>query len=167
MATANFGWVLPVVGGSSGAWGNLLNTAITAVDTSLQAVKVTADGALQRAGGVLTGEIDIFTARYTPVDQGSMTGTVTLNLALGNFFHGVMTGSVTIAFSNVPASPDFVGIVLEVTGNGSALAWPTSVKWPGGAAPDAPADGAMNVYSMYTRDGGSTWRAALAQAASS
>lgn len=162
--TTNYDWDLPRDQGDSGAWGNLLNAIFEDLDTVLAGIEDTADDAMPKAGGVFTGEIDILTARYEVKALGSVSGTTTLNLSVANYFHGAMSGAVTIAFSNVPATGHFVGIILELTGNGSALNWPSSVEWPGGSAPDAPANGDTNIYVLFTRDGGTTWRASLALA---
>ena len=171
--TTNFGWAMPVEGGSSGTWDTLLNAllggdsgeAISGIDEVVNDIKTTADAALSRAGGSMTGEIDILTERYVPVDTAD-TGTVTLDLDTANFFHIAPSGTVTIAFSNVPASPDVVFIVIEFTnGVSQTVNWPSSVKWPGGSAPTLTAG--VDVITGFTRDGGTTWRLALAQSNSS
>jgi hypothetical protein len=66
VVTVNFGWVLPVPGTEVDLWGTILNNTFGAVggatpldniDTDLWAVKGTADGALQKAGGTMTGPL--------------------------------------------------------------------------------------------------------------
>ena len=79
-------------------------------------------------------------------------------------FSLTMSGNTTFTFGSVTSGRS-VGFVLQVTGNGSALTWPSSVDWAGGTAPDAPASGASNLYVFYTRDGGSNWIGALSVAA--
>lgn len=39
----------------------------------------------------------------------------------------------------------------------ATFTYPTSVDWPSGTAPDAPADGETDVLSFYTTDGGTTY----------
>jgi hypothetical protein len=39
----------------------------------------------------------------------------------------------------------------------ATLTYPASVDWPGGTAPDAPADGETDVLVFYTEDGGTTY----------
>ena len=39
----------------------------------------------------------------------------------------------------------------------ATFTYPTSVDWPSGTAPDAPADGETNVLVFYTEDGGTTY----------
>lgn len=157
--TTNFAWALPDVGGDSGAWGTLLNTIIgddvTGIDKVVNDVKTTADAALPKAGGTMTGELKLLTERFTAVDSAD-SGTVTLDLDAANFFHITPTGAVTIAFSNVPASPDVVWIYIETFNAASqTLTWPSSVKW-GSAQVPTPASN-LDLYEGYTRDGGVTW----------
>ncbi len=173
--TTNFGWDIPTEGGSSGVWDSLLNSTIGedsdagalefGIDKVVGDVKTTADAALSRAGGTMTGEIDILTERYLAVNPGT-TGTVTLNINSANVFHIAPSGTVTIAFSNVPASPDAVFIQIEFTNGASqTVNWPASVDWPGGTAPTLTAG--VDLITGYTRDGGTTWRLAAAMLNSS
>jgi hypothetical protein len=39
----------------------------------------------------------------------------------------------------------------------ATITWPSSVKWAGGTAPTAPANGETDVYTFYTDDGGTTY----------
>ena len=64
--TVNFGWVLPVPGTEVDLWGIILNdtfgavggaTPLDNIDTDLWTVKGTADGALQKSGGTMTGPL--------------------------------------------------------------------------------------------------------------
>ena len=166
--TTNFGWVMPTEGGSSGTWDTLLNSlmggdsgeAISGIDEVVGDIKTTADAALPVVGGSMTGELDILTERYVAVDSAD-TGTVTLDLDTANFFHIAPSGTVTIAFSNVPASPDVVFVQIEITdGNSQTVNWPAGVEWPGGTPPTLTAG--VDVITAYTRDGGTTWRFAVA-----
>ncbi len=170
--SANFGWELPTEEGSSGAWDQLLNAVISGVtadvgvtvdgiDKVVGDIKVTADAALPVDGSApMTGELDILTTRYTSVDTAD-TGTVTLDLDTGNFFFTEPTGIVTYQFSNVPAGPDAVFIVIEIT-NGAAFqpVFPSEVQWVGGTTPTFTSG--IDVITGYTRDGGTTWRFSLA-----
>ena len=170
--TVNNSWNLPDVGGDTGSWGGLLRTIIgddsTGIDAVMEAISVVANAALSRAGGSMTGEIDILTERY--VDNnfgGSTSGTLTMDLDAANFFYVSVTGTVTFAFSNVPGSGDAVFLMLEITNGGAqTITWDSSIKWPGSTEPTLTTSG-VDLVTMYTRDGGTTWRAALAQSDSS
>jgi sugar lactone lactonase YvrE len=55
-------------------------------------------------------------------------------------------------------NPD--SIFQYTTGTGptpATIAYPASVDWPSGTAPDAPADGETDVLVFYTQDGGTTY----------
>ena len=169
--SANFSWLLPTEEASSGTWDTFLNDVISGtvangdpfegIDSVVGTIKTTADNALSRTlGGSMAGEIDILTERYVAVDSAD-TGTVTLDLDAANFFHIAPSGSVTIAFDNVPASPDAVFIQIEFTnGVSQTITWDASIDWPGGPAPTLSAN--VDLITGYTRDGGTIWHLALA-----
>jgi len=156
--TENFNWTLPTPGGDLGQWDEILNAAFEAADASLKAVKDTAEAALPKSGGTLTGALHTKTESTTLVQQSNASGTVTLNLAAANVFVLTLTGNVTsLVLTNVPASPKFTVLLLEIINSGGKrITWPSSFKFPGGAAPSLTATG-TDVFAFYTRDGGSNW----------
>ncbi len=98
-------------------------------------------------------------------DYDALSGTTpTIDVDAGGAFSLTMTGNTTFTFSSCTSGVG-VGFVLQITGNGSTLTWPSSVDWAGGTAPDAPASGASNLYVFYTRDGGTNWIGVLSAAA--
>ena len=89
---------------------------------------------------------------------GSGSGTRTINLQSGNYVSATITGTTTFTFTNPLASPNACGFVLELTNGGSAaIAWPNTVRWPGGTAPVLTSSG-VDVLVFVTDDGGSNWR---------
>lgn len=165
--TTNFGWTKPTVGGDTGAWGTVLNALFDAVDTSLKTVSdavtaaaATATAALPKAGGVATGLIDFLSQRSKFTAVGNISGTGTLNLALSDCFTATVTGTVTVAFSGVPAGTVYVqGVLLKLTNGGSAVVtWPASVKWKAGVAPTLTTAG-TDLIAFITYDAGATWLA--------
>ena len=80
----------------------------------------------------------------------------TCNLYNASAFSLTMTGLTTFTFSGA-INGYSNGFVLQLTGNGSEVVWPTSVDWAGGTAPDAPASGETDIYVFWTRNGGTTW----------
>jgi hypothetical protein len=49
-------------------------------------------------------------------------------------------------------------IIRQDATGGRTIAWPATIKWPGGAPPAlTSAAGATDVAALVTRDGGSTW----------
>ena len=101
----------------------------------------------------------------------SAAGTLVLDFKESNNFVTTLTENVTtVTFSNVPAGPELVPMMLEVIqGAGPfAITWPAAVKWPGASAPTlsaGPAD--VDVIAGYTRDGGTNIRLAFSMEDSS
>jgi hypothetical protein len=166
--TANYGITKPVVGGSAGTWGTILNTALDDVDTQMKvnddaaaAAATTAGAALPKAGGAMTGELDVLTVRQTQSDAGNISGTYNMDLDVANAFTATVTGNVTIAFTNVPtANTMMLGVILHLTNGGSStVTWDASVKWSGGTAPTLTTSG-VDVIAFVSFDEGVTWHAA-------
>ena len=94
------------------------------------------------------------------VTQGS--GTVTLDLAQGNFFEFTLTEDVTgWTFSNPAtsgtASSWIIKIQQRASGTGFTVAYPSGVKWAGGVDHVmSTGNGAIDIVSMFTIDGGTT-----------
>ena len=90
-------------------------------------------------------------------DYDALSGTSpTCNVNNGGAFSLSMSGNTTFTFSGATSGMSS-GFILQLTGNGSTVTWPTSVDWAGGTAPDAPASGETDIYVFWTRDGGTTW----------
>ena len=81
--------------------------------------------------------------------------TQTLDLSTGTYFSFTPSGATTVSFTNAPASGKAIGFSVEIVGDGSAITWPSSVKWSGGVAPVASAS--KELYALVTTDGGTTY----------
>jgi len=93
---------------------------------------------------------------YTYYDESTqLTGTTpTINAANSGNFYLTMSGNTTFTFSDTQTGGSWAhGFTLYLTGNGSTVTWPNDVNWAGGTAPDAPANGEVDVYVFHTRDG--------------
>lgn len=93
------------------------------------------------------------------VTQGS--GTVTLDLAQGNFFEFTLTENVTgWTFSNTAASGTASSWIIKITQHASSaktIAYPAAIKWAGGTDHVmSTATGSIDIVSMFTIDGGTT-----------
>ena len=93
------------------------------------------------------------------VTQGS--GTVTLDLAQGNFFEFTLTENVTgWTFSNPAASGTASSWIIKITQHASSaktVAYPAAIKWAGGTDHVmSTATGSIDIVSMFTIDGGTT-----------
>lgn len=118
-------------------------------------------GAMNAADGVLQRpEIkDYSETRTTP---SSSSGTLTLDLETGNVFEVTLTENVTtLTLSNPPASgkAGSLTLILKQDGTGGrTFAWPAAVKSAGGTDPTiSSAANAIDIYTLLTTDGGTTW----------
>ena len=93
--------------------------------------------------------------QYSTIDY-----TQTLDLSTGTYFSFTLSVPTTVSFTNAPASGKAIGFSVEINGDGSAITWPTSVKWPSGVAPTATAT--KEVYAFVTTDGGTSYYGKLA-----
>lgn len=91
----------------------------------------------------------------TIYQYSSASYTQTLDLSTGTYFSFTPSGATTISFTNPPASGLAIGFAVEINGNGSAITWPTSVKWHEATAPTATAS--KEIYTFITTDGGTTY----------
>ena len=93
------------------------------------------------------------------VTQGS--GTVTLDLAQGNFFEFTLTENVTgWTFSNLASSGTASSWIIKITQHASSaktVAYPAAIKWAGGTDHVmSTATGSIDIVSMFTIDGGTS-----------
>ena len=96
---------------------------------------------------------------------GSMSGTVTVDLANGNSFHGTLSGNVTgWTLSGATAGKECQAVI-EITQDATTartVAYPASWKWAGGIDHVmSTALGAVDVIVVRTRDGGTTIHASI------
>lgn len=106
-------------------------------------------------------------AGYTEheVSNTAATGTWTMDCGAANFFDLTLTGNITISPTNVPPSTRVwsgsIAAKQDATG-GRTITWPSGTKWPGGVAPPATTTAnAIDIWSIMTYDGGTTWIASL------
>lgn len=101
----------------------------------------------------------------TVSDLGSMTGAVTVDLANGNSFHGVLSGNVTSWTLLNATSGKECEAIIEITQHASSaktVAYPSAWKWAGGTDHVMSTGvGAVDVIVLRTRDGGTTIHAAV------
>ena len=89
------------------------------------------------------------------------SGTVTLDLAQGNFFEFTLTENVTgWTFSNLASSGTASSWIIKITQHASSaktVAYPAAVKWSGGYDHVmSTVTGSIDIVSMFTIDGGTT-----------
>lgn len=98
----------------------------------------------------------------TVASPASSAGTLTLDVTTANVFNVTLTENVTtLTLSNPSPTGKACSITLflkqDATG-GRTFAWPASVKSPGGSLPAVTsAANAQDIYSLATKDAGTTW----------
>jgi len=172
--TVNFTWDLPNVAGDTGNWGALLNTILgddsTGIDAVLFAVQTTANAALPKAGGTMTGHLAMATASCEGGSISAGSGTKTIDLAVANFYSsaGNLSGAVVLDIVNVQSSSgDFEAVILRLQNPGAAssIAFKyegatENILWQDGVDPTWTASGA-DVIVLFTYNAGSTWYGAV------
>ncbi len=172
--TTNYLWVQPEVDASIDTWGDKLNADLEAIDGVVFAISEDVDvalplaiGALPKAGGALTGRVDVKTATMAFVDLNAVAGATDLDVSAADLYRAQPNGATTFAFTNVPnvvGQAVMVGLLLE-QGGAQTITWPASVRWAGGVAPVFSGTG-EDFIIFLSFDGGTTWKAALVIAAS-
>jgi hypothetical protein len=167
--TTNYGITIPTPGASYGTWGSILNTALDAIDAQMYsndqaaaAAQATADAALPKAGGVMTGRVDLLAARNKFSALGNIGGgTETIDVSAAEWFTATVTDDVTIEFSNVPAvGAGYVTTValFLVAGGAHAVTWGETIFWPGGTAPAlTESASSSDLIFLTTFNGGTSW----------
>ena len=157
LATAGF------LATSGGTLTGALTTNSTIDGRDVAADGATADAALPKAGGTMSGLVnmaDQILQRTVLKDYGETKVAMAahaVDLELGNVFTYTLSGGQTVTFTNPPASGTAGSFTMNVTNGGSAtLTWPTSVDWPAGIAPALTASG-VDLIFFTTIDGGTIW----------
>ena len=100
----------------------------------------------------------------------SSSGTATYDLETGNVFTTLLSENITtVTLSNPPASGEYGEMTIIFTQDGAAgaytVTWPAAVKWPAGTAPTiSTGNDAIDIVTLITRDGGTTWFGNFSQA---
>ena len=132
-------------------------------DAVLTSTTTTAGAALPKAGGTMSGLVnmaDQIVQRPVLKDYAETKvamGANAVDLELGNVFTYTLSGGQTLTFTNPAASGTACSFTLIITNGGSAtLTFPSSVDWPAATAPTLTASG-VDVLTFTTCDGGTIW----------
>lgn len=156
--TTNYGWTKPDVGGSTGAWGGILNNLFDAVDSALATVSSVASAALARTGGAMSGRLDMKTASMALNALGSVSGAYGFDFSAFQYWTLTIGGAFTPTFVGAAAGTLAQGVIFRITNGGAfSIAWPASVKWASGTAPTLTVSG-VDLLGFITDDNGTTWR---------
>jgi hypothetical protein len=99
------------------------------------------------------------------VANTAATGSYSLDCGAANFWDLTLTGNITIAPTNVPPNTRMwagtIAAKQDATG-GRSITWPSGSKYPGGVAPPATTTAnALDIWSLMTYDGGTSWIVSL------
>lgn len=100
------------------------------------------------------------TVDVTLVTVAASGATETIDVSAARTYDVTLSADCTFTLSgSVNAEAWFVTLILRQDGTGGWEAtWPGSVVWPGGSAPVLSADpGAVDVFVLFTVDGGTEW----------
>jgi len=167
--TTRFSWNLPNVSGDPGTWGTLLNAIlgddVTGIDEILYDVQTTANAALPKAGGAMTGHLDLKTSHATGAQITGGSGTKAIDISAANYYRFTtgLSGSVTLNITNgSSSSPDFEAVIIQIKNPGvaSGIAFQyggsaRTVQWQDGAAPTWTTVG-DDVIVLFTYNGWAT-----------
>lgn len=100
------------------------------------------------------------------VSGTSVSGPLNIDLSTSNFFKYTLSGSTSFTFINPPSNSSntyqFSVMVVQPSGGGAGVTWSSSPKWPGASAPPATTTAnAVDVWTFFTTDGGTTYHGTL------
>jgi len=97
------------------------------------------------------------------VSLSGSSGTILIDLSLGNVFTGTFDDAVTFSFTNAKSSGIATSFILIATFDGTISAtWPNYVHWPSATAPSLTADG-TDILTFMTVNGGTVWYGTMSQ----
>jgi hypothetical protein len=155
----------PLVGGSSGSWGSVLNTALDAIVTQINKSIASIANKLPLDGGTLTGRLIAKSESMVRVDLGSLAGGITFDLSDGNYFTVTCTAATTWTFDSIPAGALATGWIVKVTNGGAytiAFAAGGAIHWPGGVMPTLTVAGTDTLVFITDNDGATIRASVLA-----
>ena len=121
---------------------------IATQDTSFSRIRFSDDGTSLYIAG--TGNDTIY--QYT---TGSTLATNVFDLSTGNYFATTPSVSAQYDFSNAGDTQTWQ---LEVTPSATiTITWDADIQWAGGTAPDSPANGEKDLYTITTDDAGTSY----------
>jgi hypothetical protein len=116
---------------------------------------------------IIRPELADYSINNAVVTQSTATPDFDIAGGSANAFTVTLTENATFSLSNPSPTGNLCEIVIKITQGASAytVAWPASVKWPGGTAPTISVGaGAIDVVTLMTWDAGTTWYGNYSQA---
>lgn len=150
-----------VAGKFSGAGGGSAGDVFVGFDDQATTLQITITDTETTFANRIDAEEVITEKRVT----AAPTTAYTTDLTTGSVFKLTMGGNTAITFSNVPAAglTTTITFMLIQDGTGTRVpSFPAAVLWQGGTAPTwSTASGEIDIITMFTDDGGTTWYANL------
>jgi hypothetical protein len=152
------------VGGNNWTGNNISATASWATNALTSSrvgtlnQNVTISGSVFLSGSIHTPVFVDYEEKYTTINHSSAGG-ITYDISLGNIFYVNQTANITITtITNPPTATNLGSFTVILDSNATyTVAWPASVKWPSGIAPDLDNGPAVNIVSFISADGGTDW----------
>jgi Collagen triple helix repeat (20 copies) len=158
LITAPTGGQALVYDGASGLWQNTFAYGPTGPTGSTGSVGPTGPTGPQ---GSTTGLMPLSALNAL----GNTTGSININVSAHDTFSMTLTGNVTISsFTNLPTNPyTFTIITKQDATGGRSITWPTGTDYAGGIVPPITTTAnAVDVWTVYTYDSGSSYIVSLA-----
>lgn len=159
--TTNYGWEIPDPFSATyeDLWGYTLNALFQLMDSEF----VTRTANMDFADFVLS-KPKLKDYGETAQSVSSSSNVLTIDITSGNHAYTTLTENVTTLTISNPTATGFVcPMLLFVTQDGTGgrtITWPSSFKWAAGSAPTVTSTAsATDIFSAFTRDGGTTWYA--------
>lgn len=160
LANNNLSNVTAAFGFANGVSTNT-TAAFAKANAALANTTTTLNGTLTTTGGAtIQSELSIKKISETPVALGSSGTSKTIDLGTGTVFTTTLTGDCTFTLSNVTASKaaSFSLIMTNDASAGRAVAWSGGTfKYPSGSLTRTTTGNAVDIWTGFTPDGGTTW----------
>lgn len=135
---------------------DLSTTVRTTGDQTINGIKTFASRPTVNSTGIL------LSGETAPKDIGTTinisSNTISLDLSVFSYFLVNLNSNITtVNFNNPKAAPEVTNFVLQLSGDGTirSVTWPTSLRWPGSAAPTITiGPNKVDTYSIFSYDGG-------------
>ena len=150
VGTANPTSNLHVIGTSNITGNTTIGGALNVTGNSTVGGNLTVTGSLTATGSIAD----------TLYAFGNTGTAPTIDLSNGTFVTATLTGNATFApFTNTPATTtSFTLFLTNDSTPGRTITWPANVNWPNGVVPSRTTTAnRSDVYTFFTKDGGSNW----------
>lgn len=145
---------------------SVLNTLISeAASPPSDPTKINVSNGNSTGTLTINGIIQVTNQTDVKIAITANTSSTNLNLSTGNMFKVTIAASTALTFSSPPTGSNVFsfGLITQNTSTGGyAVSFPGNVKWAGGVLPPrTTAANALDVWTFYTEDAGTTYVGSL------